>query len=81
MAEQTLIDQALAIVEEAQPVKLGDEIPLDPRQALVWSLYLAAQERDAGRGSEAEVSKIVGMARSAGIGEHEIGAAFAAAAP
>ncbi len=80
MAEsQTLIDQALAIVEAAQPVRFGDSIPIGPKQALVWGIYLAVRERDAGRTSEEDVQKQVVTARSAGIAEHEIDAAFAAA--
>jgi hypothetical protein len=80
VAERTLIEQALAIVEEAQPVGAGDSIPVTPEQALVWTVYLAAQERDRGRGSAEDVAKYVDLARSAGIADAEIDAAFAAAA-
>lgn len=79
MAEQTLIDQALAVVADAQPVGFSDSIPISPKQAMVWGVYLAEQQRIAGRDTEAAVEKYAASARSVGIEQHEIDAAIEAA--
>ena len=72
MAEQrNLIDQALSIIEESGPPRLGKSIPLDPQQALVWSIYTATRDREAGHGSEAEVKNFVKIARSRQRGARE----------
>ncbi len=76
---RTVIDQALAVIEEAKPLKFGDALPVTVAQTLVLGVYDAVQARDRGHGSDAEVDKAVKLARRGGIPEPEISAAVLAA--
>jgi hypothetical protein len=73
-----LIDEALAIADRASPVKLGEGLPISPKQGMVFAIYHAAKARREGIGSsDGEVARAVGIARKAGIAQNEIDAALA----
>ncbi|MGC2375384.1 MAG: hypothetical protein WA484_16075 [Solirubrobacteraceae bacterium] len=78
---EALIDQALAAMPAMPPVKLGEPIECTSDQALVLCVYEAAKARNRGwpGSDDAEVERYAQTARRAGIPEHEIEAAIAAA--
>jgi hypothetical protein len=76
---ETLISQALALVEESRPISFGDAIPMSMNQSLVFAVHGAVEARNRGYGSDAEVDKAMKLARRGKIPETEIHAAVEAA--
>ena len=85
MADEQLIDQALAIIAAAGPqgrpslLPSANPIDMTPEQHLVHVVYEAVQGRRRGLIKDATVKSCIRTAKSAGIHEDEIAAAIAAA--
>jgi hypothetical protein len=78
--DKMLIDEALEIVRASGPPRLGGPgIPLSPEQSLVYVIYTAAMDLNAGYGRKGALERYVRTARDAGIPQDEIDAAREAA--
>jgi hypothetical protein len=85
--DESLIAQALSAHEAAGPPprsfgeagEWGKRLNMTPEQHLVHTIYIAARDQRILPGGDAELKKVVGTARSAGIPDGEIDAAIAAA--
>jgi hypothetical protein len=79
MSEESLIKQALEANAAARPVHPGNTVSITPAQAMAWCVYLAVEAVHRGWGTSPEVDRYIRAARSAGIAQHEVDAAIAAA--